>query len=172
MKWTFSLRRAMVMTHTHAKKSTYSSTGWVWYTDWHRVETADPHGRTDTTDCSTFPLTPLATDLLVNRFCIENSEEIWRNDVYSGLYWTARPSVLWRCWLGGRKGIRPVKNWVVGCWHGYVSGARCRLAYGPADATATATHCLAPVKSRLVLSFWYRLTQVDLEKGSLNVHAC
>jgi len=26
--------------------------------------------------------------------------------------------VLWRCWLGGRKGIRPVKNWVVWCWHG------------------------------------------------------
>ena len=37
------------------------------------------------------------------------------------------PSVLWRCWLGGRKGIRPVKNWVVGCWHGYLSAARCRL---------------------------------------------
>ena len=50
------------------------------------------------------------------------------------------PSVLWRCWLGGRKGIRPVKNWVVRCWHGYLSGVRCRLAYGPADATAT--HCL------------------------------
>ena len=47
------------------------------------------------------------------------------------------PSVLWRCWLGGRKGIRPVKNWVVGCWRGYLSGARCRLAYCPADATAT-----------------------------------
>jgi len=29
---------------------------------------------------------------------------------------------------------------VVGCWRGYLSGARCRLAYGPADATAT--HCL------------------------------
>jgi len=29
---------------------------------------------------------------------------------------------------------------VVGCWHGYLSGARCRLAYGPAEATAT--HCL------------------------------
>jgi len=27
-----------------------------------------------------------------------------------------------------------------GCWHGYLSGARCRLAYGP--AAATATHCL------------------------------
>jgi len=49
-------------------------------------------------------------------------------------------SVLWCCWLGSRKGIRPVKNWVVGCWHGYLSGARCILAYGPADATAT--HCL------------------------------
>jgi len=36
-------------------------------------------------------------------------------------------SVLWRCWLGGRKGIRPVKNWVVGCWRGYLSGARSDL---------------------------------------------
>ena len=49
-------------------------------------------------------------------------------------------SVLWRCWLGGRKGIRPAKNWVVGCWRGYLSGTRCRLAYGPADAAVT--HCL------------------------------
>ena len=38
------------------------------------------------------------------------------------------PLVLWRCWLGGRKGTRPVNNWVVGCWRGYLSGARCRLA--------------------------------------------
>jgi len=50
------------------------------------------------------------------------------------------PSVLWHCWLGGRKGIRSVKNRVVGCWRGYLSGARCRLAYGPTEATAT--HCL------------------------------
>ena len=49
-------------------------------------------------------------------------------------------SVLWHCWLGGRKGIRSVKKWVVGCWRGYLSGARCRLAYSPADATAI--HCL------------------------------
>jgi len=26
---------------------------------------------------------------------------------------------------------------VLGYWHGYVSGSRCRFAYGPADATAT-----------------------------------
>jgi len=24
--------------------------------------------------------------------------------------WDSLPSVLWRCWLGGKKGIRPVKN--------------------------------------------------------------
>ena len=40
-----------------------------------------------------------------------------------------RPSVLWRCWLGGRKGIQFVKNWVVGCWRGYLAGAMCRLTY-------------------------------------------
>ena len=59
-----------------------------------------------------------------------------RSVLYANAY-LHLPSVLWRCWLGGRKGIRPVKNWVVGCWHGYLSGARCRLAYGPANATAT-----------------------------------
>jgi len=53
------------------------------------------------------------------------------------VYRTFLPSVRWCCWLGGRKGIRPVKNWVVGCWHGYLSGARCRLAYVPSGATAT-----------------------------------
>ena len=40
---------------------------------------------------------------------------------------------------------------VVGCWRGYLSGAMCRFAYGPADATAT--HSLASVKSRLVFTF-------------------
>jgi len=48
---------------------------------------------------------------------------------------------------------------VVGCWRGYLSGARCRLAYGPADATAT--HCLLD---------WFRywLTRVVPDKGPLN----
>jgi len=44
-------------------------------------------------------------------------------------------------WVTGRASrLPPVKNWVVGCWHGYLCGARCRLAYGPVDATVT--HCL------------------------------
>ena len=50
---------------------------------------------------------------------------------------TVVTSVLRHCWLGGKKGIQPVKNWVMGYWCGYLSGARCILAYGPSDATAT-----------------------------------
>ena len=42
-------------------------------------------------------------------------------------------------WPAGRAtGLQ--KTRVMVYWHGYVSGAKCRLAYGPADATAT--HCL------------------------------
>ena len=37
------------------------------------------------------------------------------------------PSVLWHCWLGVRKGIRPVKIWLMRCWHGYLSAAKCSL---------------------------------------------
>jgi len=44
--------------------------------------------------------------------------------------------------LVGRQEGHPAckKTRVVGCWHGYLNGVRCRLAYGPADAIAT--HCL------------------------------
>jgi len=42
------------------------------------------------------------------------------------------------CWSGARKSIRPVKNWAMRCWRGYLSAARCKwFPYGPADATAT-----------------------------------
>jgi len=81
----------------------------------------------------------IAVSLVLSRFLVKTAAS---PGLSSWLLITALrlPSVLWHCWLGGRKGIRPVKNWVVGCWRGYLSGARCRLAYGPADATAT--HCL------------------------------
>jgi len=52
---------------------------------------------------------------------------------------------------------------------GYLSGARCRLAHGPADAAAT--HCLLlQQNSRLVFQFWYRFIQVVPVKGPLNVY--
>jgi len=76
-------------------------------------------------------------------------------------------SVLWRCWLGGRKGIQPVKNWVVGCWHSCLSGVRCRFACGPAGATATHYLLLQQIQigfTFLVLPFWYQLTRVIPDK--------
>jgi len=59
------------------------------------------------------------------------------------------PSVLWHCWLGVRKSIRPVKNWVMGYWRGYLSGVWCKWF-----AWSSWCHChpssLASVKSRMV----------------------
>ena len=39
--------------------------------------------------------------------------------------------------VGRQEEHPPCKNWVIRCWRGYLSGARCRLfVYGPADATS------------------------------------
>jgi len=47
------------------------------------------------------------------------------------------PSVLW-CRCLGVLAHPACKSWVMRCWCGYLSGARCRLfAYGPADVTAS-----------------------------------
>ena len=67
------------------------------------------------------------------------------------------PSVLWSCWLGGRKGIRPVKklSGEVLAWLSVWSEVQTCIC-------SSWCHChslsLASVKSRLVLPFWYRLT--------------
>jgi len=53
---------------------------------------------------------------------------------------------------------------VVGCWCVYLSGTRCSLAYGPADAIVS---CFS--KIQIGLPFWYRPTHVVPEKGLLNV---
>ena len=70
---------------------------------------------------------------------------------------------------GWQEGHPACKNWSVGCWHGYLSGARCRLAYGWCHCHSLS---LALVKSRLVLPFWYRLTRVVPDKGPLNGCVC
>jgi len=75
------------------------------------------------------------------------------------------PSVLWRCWLGGRKCIRPVKKLSGGVlvWLSLLRGADMHMAQlMPLPPTVSS------VKSRLVLPFWYRLTQVVSDKGPLN----
>jgi len=59
--------------------------------------------------------------------------------------------------LVGRQEEQPVcKNWLMRCWCGYLSGARCRLfAYGPADATASQNpiiSCIIYVQTGFYLS--------------------
>ena len=61
-----------------------------------------------------------------------SESRLWRKCSYSSILYTFSCSFL--------ASIPPLSDWVVGCWHGYLSIARCRLAYVPVDATAT--HCL------------------------------
>ena len=77
-------------------------------------------------------------------------------------------SVLLRLWLEARKSIRSLINWMMRFWRCYLSRVKWKwFAYGPADATATpSSH--ASLKSRLVLPFWYWLTQVVLDVQILN----
>ena len=80
-------------------------------------------------------------------------------------------SVPWHCWLGGRKGIRPVKNLSGGVLAWLSLWSEMQTCIWPGWC-----HChslsLATVKSRLVLPFWYRLSRVVLEKGLLNRCVC
>ena len=73
------------------------------------------------------------------------------------------PSVLWRCWLGDRKGIRPVKN-----LSGGVAGVVICLEWD-ADLHMAQLMPLPLTVSRFskiqIGFYWYQLTQVVPEKG-------
>jgi len=75
--------------------------------------------------------------------------------------------------LVGRQEGHPAckKNWAVGCWLWLSVWSEVHICIWPSWC-----HChslsLAPVKSRLVLPFWYRLTWVVPDKGSLNGCVC
>jgi len=81
---------------------------------------------------------------VVHRFLLAQSA---RYDLARLMYHLSRlatalgtlPSVLWRCWLGGRKDIRPVKTewWGAGVVICLERGADLHMS-----ADATATHCL------------------------------
>jgi len=77
------------------------------------------------------------------------------------------PSVLWHCWLGGRKGTRPVKKLSGGVLAWLFVRSKVQT-YTQPNWCHYHSLSLASVKSRLVLPFWYRLTWVVPDKGSLN----
>ena len=84
---------------------------------------------------------------------------------------SALASVLWHCWLGDRKGIWPVKKLSGGVLVWLSVWSEVQTCIWPSGF-----HChslsLAPVKSRLVLPFWYRLTRVVPDRGPLNGCVC
>ena len=99
-------------------------------------------------------------------YCSLCSREAFRPQNFEFWFLWDMLSVLWHCWLGGRKGIRPVKN----------SGGVLAWLSVWSKVQTCIWHChslfLASVKSRSVLPFWYLLTWVVLEKGPLNGCVC
>ena len=77
--------------------------------------------------CYAVHLSEVLTRLLWEAFGWQFSTTVWQPLSFSAL------TLL----VGWQEGHLACKNWAVGCWHGYVSGSRCRFAYGPADAIAT-----------------------------------
>ena len=75
---------------------------------------------------------------------------------------------LWRCWLGVRKGIWPVKKLSGGLLAWLSVWSKVHTCIWPSWC-----HChslsLASVKFRLALPFWYQLTSVVPDKGPLNM---
>jgi len=79
-------------------------------------------------------------------------------------------SVLWHCWLGVRISIWLVKVewWGVGVVISLEWGADCLHMVQLMPLHPKTPSSLASFKSRLVLPYWYQLTQVVLEKRPLN----
>ena len=82
----------------------------------------------------------------------------------------------WHCWLDIRKGIQPVKNWVVGCWRGCLGwGADLHIAQQMSlPLTISCSSKSRLVSTFLVLPFWYLLTRVvpDIFQKSSKTVVC
>ena len=80
------------------------------------------------------------------------------------------PSVHWRCWLGGRKGIWPVKTqwWGAGVVICLERGADLHMAQlMPLPLTVFCSS-----KIQIGFTFWYRLTRVVPDKRPLYMVVC
>ena len=80
----------------------------------------------------------------------------------SCIFQSASASVIWHCWLGVRKSIRPLKIewWGVGVVICLERSAECLHMVQLMPLHPKTPSSLASFKFRLVLPFWYRLTQV------------
>ena len=81
------------------------------------------------------------------KICLFCTFNIWK---MAAIYCTAFSALT--LLVGRQEGHPACKNSVVGCWRCCLSGARCRLAYGPADAAATHSLLLQKNSDRFYLS--------------------
>ena len=101
-----------------------------------------------------------------NEYCEWWSGEIWGWHFCLLIDISDCPWVLLHCWLGVRKSIRPVKIewWGVSVVICLERGADCLHMVQLMPLHPKTPSSLASFKCRLVLPFWYWLTQVVLEK--------
>ena len=129
-----------------------SAAGWAW-PDWRRRAISETVPRRDAQDAQSHRTTQNHVRTMHARFIINIIIIL--------------PSVLWCCWLGGRKGMRPVKKLSGGVLAWLSVWSEVQTCIWPSWC-----HChslsVASVKSRLILPFWYLLTRVVLDKGLLN----
>jgi len=87
----------------------------------------------------------------------------WNHKDYHGSVIIILPSVLWRCWLGGRKGIRPVKTewWGTGM---VICLERDANDLHMVQLMPLPPHQIAPVKSRVVYLFGAGLPRLSRKK--------
>ena len=67
----------------------------------------------------------------------------WHNIYYSDIRCAFSALTLL---VGRQEGHQACKKWVVGCWRGYLSGARCRLAYGQLMPQPLTVSCFSKVQ--------------------------
>jgi len=81
------------------------------------------------------------------------------------------PSVLWRCWLGSRKGIQPVKtSGQVLMWLSVGSELQIMCIWSSWCHCHPIIFCFIKIQNGL--SFWCRLTQIVLEKKAIKWMLC
>ena len=94
-----------------------------------------------------------------------------RGAKYCNEYVCLLPSVLWHCWLGIRKSIRPIENWVMGYWHSYWSSVVQMICIW-----SSWCHChpssLPSVKSRMVYLSGAGLPRLSWKKAVKRTCVC
>jgi len=156
LEWGADLHTAQLMPHCHSHSLSLASVkSRLVLPFWYRLTRVVPDKGPFSgcvCDCVFFYFSVEVVLLLINR-CSSESKEFYLpcsciDTVMHCVVCVISPSWLYclcafsalMLLVGWQEGYPACKNWVMGCWRGCLSGQRCRLACGAADAIAT--YCL------------------------------